>query len=87
MRLRRALELHGAKAKLNFAAKHKDSSAPAAQPEGAAAAAAPYYDDSEPDESEATPERIQRWIAKGLLILAPLPADDGSFVYIGAPLT
>ena len=81
---RRALELYGAKAKLNFSEERGESAAPAAEPAAASAAAVPS--DSEPDESEATPERIQRWIAKGLLILEPLPADDGSFVYIGAAL-
>lgn len=74
---RRALELHSSRAKLNFPAEHRPATAAAA----AAHAAAPE-DDSEPDESEASPERIQRWVDKGLLYLAPLPADDGMFVYV-----
>ena len=73
---RRALELHGKRAVLNFPAEYRPAVAAAA----AAHAAAPE-EDSEPDESEASPERIQRWQDKGLLYLAPLPADDGSFVY------
>ena len=74
---RRAFELYGAKAELNFPAEHGVAAGGAG-----AAAAAPPEDDSDPDDSPASAERIQRWIDKGLLYLAPLPADDGSFVYV-----